>query len=283
MKNHNPALDLPIPRSKSALMQHLQTLVLRGNRWWIGGVIPAQKFENLVLKMAERYPVLRGERGRSYDRSIGVASAHFVAFGTEQGIAWWVLTSDGKGGLADTQSPDFHVAKNALAANGHIAFGDYVLLYAHKKDARTLVDAKTGKEKRIIKDCSTWTWKMTASAYNQVLTTLEKEVHALNYGDDSRPENLYGVRGVLAFQRRRPLFSGVRAQVLQLHRQADDSWSRMRKAWTAKHPRLAKEYGDRAGMLRPLGEITKKHLPKMGRLKVFDAQTLQDLLPRDSL
>lgn len=281
MKITPSVLDLRIPTNKTVLMQHLQTLVLRGNSYWIGGVIAPTKLSKLATKMADRYPVLRDERGRTYDRSKGLASAHFIAFATPSGsVAWWVLTSEGRGGLADKKSPDAHVAKHAMRANGHIEFDDYVLLYAHKEDARTLMDAKTGKEKQVIKDCSTWTWKMTAAAYGQVRAAIESDVKALNFGRDDGG-HFEGLRGTLAYQRRRPLFSGVRSQVLQLHREADSEWGLVRKAWLGRYTFLAAKYGDKAGRLRSIAEITSQHLPKMGRFKVFGDATLGHLIRGD--
>lgn len=255
-------------------MQHLQTLVLRGNCYWVGGYISNTKLEGFIKKLMLRYPIFRDERGRTYDRSKRLATVHFLAFPVENGkVAWWVLSSAGKGGLNDPSSPDYHVSKHAMSAEGHITFGDYVMLYAHKKDSRSVVDAKTGKEKRILKDCSTWTWKLNASAYNEVLAMIESEVKQVNYGDDtcSAP---YGVRGVLAFQRRRPLFSGVRTQVIEMHRFAEKLWGRTRKTWLASHPWAVNKYGpERAGRLRTLSEVTSQHLPKMGRFKVFADST----------
>ncbi|CDS51072.1 hypothetical protein [Polaromonas sp. CG9_12] len=282
MKPPLDVLSLRVPTGKTVLMQHLQTLVLRGNPYWIGGVIATKKMPALAAKMAERYPILRDERARTYDRAKGLASAHFVAYPTEGEVAWWVLTSEGRGGLADKKVPDAHVAKHALATNGHIVFEDYVLLYAHKKDARTLVDAKTGKEKKVIKDCSTWTWKMTGIAYNKALNSIEQEVNALNFGRDDGGI-LEGVRGTLAYQRRRPLFSGVRSQVLQLHREAESRWGLVRNAWLGRYTQLAARYGDSAGRLRSLKDITSQHLPKMGRFKVFGSTTVSGLCRGEEL
>lgn len=274
-----PVMSLLYPASKTALMQHLQTLVLRGNGWWVGGVVPVAKFERLALKMAGRYPLTRDERGRTYDRTKGLASVHVVAYPVDGGIAWWVLSSQGKGGLADPASEDFKVAVHAMASGGHLEFEDYVMLYAHKKDARTLIDARTGRERQVLKDCSTWTWKMTPAAYHEVEAAIEREVQALHYGDDTCAVP-YGVRGLLAYQRRRPLFSGVRTQVLELHRHAASHWGRVRKTWLGRYTELARRYGDHAGQLRSIGDITAKFLPKMMRMRVFsdDTRTLASLV-----
>jgi hypothetical protein len=265
-------LNLPYPSGKTTLMQHLQTLVLRGNAWWVGGISKPEKLAGLVVKLGQRYPLARDERGRTYDRSKGLATTHLVVYPTAEGVAWWLLSSEGKGGLADPASADHKAARHAKAGDGHICFEDYVMLYAHKKDARTLLDARTGQERKVVKDCSTWTWKLSSTALNEARAALAREVSELNYGDDtcSAP---YGVRGVLAFQRRRPLFSGVRSQVLELHREASSLWGRVRPAWVGRHTALARRYGDNAGALRPLSEITSKHLPKMGRFKVFQDES----------
>lgn len=285
MKTTPDPLELLYPGSKTTLMQHLQTLVLRGNELWIGGVIAPEKLERLAQKMGERYPVTRDERGRTYDRSKGLAGAHLVVYPTlvqhKKMVAWWVLTSLGKGGLDDPASPDHHVMRRAKAAHQHIEFEDYVLLYAHKKDARTLTDAVTGKEKRVIKNCSTWTWKIRKEALSELRAGMAQEVKALRYGDDRAPPHAqFGLRGFLYYQRQRPLFSGVRTQVLELHREAKDLWGGVHRQWLAKYPGYLERYGEKAGQLRPLNEVMSAHLPKMGRFKVFSdpARTVRSLI-----
>ncbi len=274
--SQNQVLSLPVPTGKTALMQYLQTLVLRGNGHWVGGVVSPSKLGGLAAKFAAQYPITRSERGRTYDHSRGRASVHFVAFSTTGGVAWWLLSSEGKGGLNDSNSPDHRVKRHAMQADGHIVFDDYVLLYAHKQSARVLVDSKTGRERRVIKNCSTWTWKLTASALGQITTSIAREVAALNYGNDV-PNQMTGLRGLLAFQRRRPLFSGVRTQVIQLHRDAESQWGLVRLKWASEHRQLVASLGEGAGQLRPLREVTSTLLPTMGRFKVFGSTRVADL------
>ena len=121
---------------------------------------------------------------------------------------------------------------------------------------------------------------MSNLAYGQVLAAIESDVNAMNFGRDD-DGNFEGLRGTLAYQRRRPLFSGVRTQVLQLHREADSQWGLVRKAWLGRYTQLAARYGDNAGRLRSLKEITAKHLPKMGRFKVFGDLTVAHLARGD--
>lgn len=282
MRAADAALLIKVPRNKTVLMQHLQLLVFRRHYWWCAGIIDAAKLGGLVAKMAIRYPVTRTARGRAYDRTKGLAATHFIAYPLANGlVAWWLLSDDGKGGLNDPTTPDAHVAKNAMAADGHITFTDYVLHYAHKKAPRHLPDKKTGKDKLVFKDVSTWTWKLSDAAFNETKASIERAAVNFEYGAEGahggRP---WGVLGILVCQRSRPLFSGVRSQVIDLHRHADSHWGRVKKKWQGQHSALCTIDGNRAGELRPFKEIMSHHLPKMVRIAVYgdDPKTIGDLV-----
>jgi len=271
MKAADAALLLKVPRNKTALMQNLQLLVVRRHYWWCGGVISTSKLAAFAAKMAARYPVTRTERGRAYDRTRGRAGVHFVAFPIENNqVVWWLLSDEGKGGLNDPQSPDAHIAKNAMAAEGHVLFSDYVLLYAHKKDARKVPDIKTGGEKLVLKDRSTWTWKLIDSVVNETKASIENAVGKLEYGHEGgggrRP---WGILGILACQRSRPLFSGVRTQVIALHRHADACWGRVKKKWQGQHSAQVASTAESDGELPLLKEVMAHSLPKMTRIAVY--------------
>lgn len=282
MRAADAALQIKIPRNKTVLMQLLQLLVFRRHYWWCGGIIDAAKLGGFVAKMAVRYPLTRTARGRAYDRSRGLAAMHFIAYPIANGlVAWWLLSDEGKGGLNDPATPDAHVAKNAMAADGHITFTDYVLHYAHKKSPRHLPDKKTGKDKIVFKNVSTWTWKLSDTALNETKASIERAAANFDYGTEGghggRPS---GVLGILVFQRTRPLFSGVRNQVIDLHRHADSHWGRLKKKWQGQHSAQCLNDESRAGELRPLKEIVAHHLPKMVRIAVYgDApKTIGDLV-----
>jgi hypothetical protein len=281
MKAADAALLIKVPRNKTVLMQHLQLLVVRRHYWWCGGIISAAKLGGFVAKMAVRYPITRSARGRSYDRTRGLAAVHFIAFPLENNqVAWWLLSDSGKGGLRDPATPDAHVAQNAMAADGHIGFTDYILHFAHKRDARKVPDKKTGKEKLVHKNVSTWTWKMTDTAFNETQAAIERAAGCLEYGDEGRGgRHPSGVLGILACQRSRPLFSGVRTQVIALHRHADAHWGRVKKKWQGQHSAQVLADPGNAGELRPLKEIMSQHLPKMTRIAVYGEtpRTIKDL------
>lgn len=288
---HRSALDLPVPRTITALMQHMQRLVGREqHRYWCGGALSADKLHAFVHKLEQRYPITRNARERSYDRLRGRAVVHLVMFPTdgtnrtpESRIEWWLLSGLGRGGLADPSMPDAHVAKDALSASGHVVMRDYVLMYATKKEPRSIVDARTGMSRTILKDVSTWTWKLRSEVVKQLRAYIDLHCETLNYGAEPTfgQRDGHGLLGVLADMRSQPLFSGVRSQVIDLHRYARDQWRGRKSAWAARHPMLASQPGIAGGVLPSVADVIAEHLPKMVRLRVYDDPPcrVRDLLP----
>jgi hypothetical protein len=314
------ALDLPIARNLTGLLQLMQRLVgPEEHRHWCGGTMPVVKFPAFLHKMEQRYPVLRTTRERSYDRQRGRAVTHMIIYpiGHRIGdqargspvhelhtalmhdnttardrnqllrpstISWWLVSSTGTGGLADPTMPDAHVARDAMHADGHITVGDYVLLFATKKEPRSILDSRTGHSRRIFKDVSTWTWKLRSEVFREVRGSIDECCASLNYGTEPTWDHAgSGLRGLLAAQRARPLFAGLRNQVVDLHRYAHDVWETRRRLYVSAHPERKKQHGTDDGALRPINEILKGHLPKMIRLRVYDDPPCRvcDLLPAD--
>lgn len=271
MSGEHDVLEIAVPQSLTSLMQYLQILVGRDeNRIWCGGKISRAKLATFAEKMARRYPIIRNSRQRSYDRARDRAVVHLVTYARGTDVDWWLLSDKGAGGLADPSSADAHVSFDALDASHHLTVDDYVLLYATKKAPRTLIDRRSNKPRVVLKEVSTWTWKLRANVVSALKASIDSSCAELDYGhegdDKTKP---WGVRGLLALQRSRPLFSGVRNQVIDLHRYARDEWAPKRKLWLTRHPDLSRRYGDKAGALRSLDEVMKAHLPVMTRVRVF--------------
>lgn len=154
MKHRSDPLDLPVPRDRLGFMLLLQTLVAKGYRHYCAGVLAPAKLEGLVAKFAARYSLGRDARGRTYDRQQGLAALQFACFPGDAGIAWFLLSTDGAGGLTNPASPDriAGAVRDAMAAAEHLTLGEYVLLYAHKKEMRTVKDKRTGRDKTLWKD-----------------------------------------------------------------------------------------------------------------------------------
>jgi hypothetical protein len=267
-------------------MQHLQMLVgPAGHRHWCGGLIAAAKLPGFLSKMTDRYPsILRNPRQRSYDRARGRASVRLVVYPimsiprytavnrtvdiSQDMFVWWLVSTDGTGGLADPQAPDYHVARDAMSSEAHIEVADYVLAYVSKPVRRDLIDKRTGDRRSIWKSSSTWTWKLRASVKAEIRSAIIDCCSNLRPGREpagDRPG--YGLLGLLAAQRQRPQFSGVRNGVIELHRFARDTWLAHEPQWLAQ--RTADDSAPKP-VLRPLSEVLATDLPLMRRIRVFD-------------
>lgn len=270
-------LTIRVPASKTGIMSLIQTLVAHGATYWVGGHIKPEKLARLAAKFAKVYPICRDTRGRTYDKSVGRAVVSLIVSPGEMAY-WWLLSTPGKGGLADPTGPDFKVVKNALAAGEHIIFEDYQLVYATKKEAKEVVDKKTGSKKVIFSNSSTWTWQMTKEAMSECRATIGEQCRNLAWGVRDPDKRPYGIRTYLAQQARRPLFSGVRSQVLELNRHAHKEWGGVLHVWRARNPHLVARDGEKAGTLVPLSEVLA-NLAKMKRLPIYGDKpaTIQDV------
>ena len=269
--------NIRVAASKTGLMSLIQTLVAHGATYWVAGQIKPEKLAGLAAKFAKTYPICRDTRGRTYDKSVGRAVVSFIVFPGEKAY-WWLLSTPGKGGLADPAGPDFKVVKDALAAGEHIVFEDYRLVYATKQEKKEVPDKKTGAKKFILSGLSTWTWQLTKEAMGECQAVIQEHCRNQAWGvrdPDGRP---YGIRTYLAQQARRPLFSGVRSQVLELNRYAHKEWGGVIALWRARNPKLVARDRERAGTLVPLNDVVAK-LAKMRRLPVYGdiPATIRDL------
>jgi hypothetical protein len=271
-------------------MQHLQMLVgPAAHRHWCGGRVNAAKLTGFLNKMMERYPsILRNPRQRSYDRARGRASVRLIVYPlmciprhtwadktadmtvdmSQNMFVWWLLSTDGTGGLADPQSPDHRVARDAMSSDAHMEVGDYVLAYVSKPVRRNVIDKRTGTNRSIWKSSSTWTWQLRATVKAEIRAAIIDCCRSLKPGREpagDRPG--YGLLGLLAAQRLRPQFSGVRNGVIELHRFARDTWLAHEPQWLAQ--RTADDSAPKP-VLRPLSEVLATDLPLMRRIRVFD-------------
>jgi hypothetical protein len=287
------ALELPVPRNSTATLQLLQRLVGReSHRHWCGGIIQSVKVPGFLEKMSERYPaILRNARGRSYDRTRAQAAMHMIVFppiGSDPReplpmLQWLLISSDGAAGLADLYSHDFHVAQNAMSQSGHLTVGDYVLIYGTKKQPRSVRDRRSGVERTIWHQTSTWGWRIRGEVLSEIHAAILTCCRELQFGAEPGPESEgRGLCKFLAAQRRPPQFAGVRNQVVDLYRMSDEAWSPYRQAWIASHPSIAREFGQQSGRILSVRDLTKYHLPTMSQLRMYSEPptTIRDLLLR---
>jgi hypothetical protein len=290
------ALQLPVPRNATATMQLIQRLVGRdGHRHWCGGEISLAKAPAFLEKMFDRYPqLLRNARGRSYDRTRGKAAMHMIVCppvgspltGALPTLLWFLLSDSGKGGLADETSPDFIVSRNAMASSHHVIASDYVLVYGTKRQPRIVPGRGCDRGLTVWRSTSTWSWRIRSDIVVEIRAAIQTCCHELQFGAEPAADRTgSGLCGLLAAQRNRPLFAGVRNQVVDLYRYArEEVWPRYRSAWQQSHPKIAQEQGSSAGQILSTHELTKYHLPTMSRIALYaePAMTVGELLRRST-
>ncbi|MGS1118401.1 hypothetical protein [Castellaniella sp. UC4442_H9] len=189
---------LQIPRSRTAGMQLLQLLAASGHVHWIAGTITREKLARFVPKIVASFPILRDAPGRAYDRKRHRASVHLVVIPLGVDSAYWVLVSThGKGGLADEDASDLGVVRDMRLKGQHLTFLHYELLY---------------QEKRLPKvSGSTWTWRIAPARYRE----LEAQISQVGRERDSGSvANLISINGSM------PMFGGVRGQIMKLNHEA---------------------------------------------------------------
>lgn len=309
--HHYTAFDLRIPRNMTALMQHLQHLVSADYTHYVAGHCSVAKLSSFVSKVEARYPITRSPGGRCYDRSRGRAGVQFVIYPDlhfkhplrsnsgvlslgnarirntkivealhfhpeERNVAWWLLSTEGKGGLADPDTANAREACDAMRSQEHIVYRDYVLVYAHKLERSSTLDVCTGGPRPSLKTTSTWTWRMRTEVIKELYAQVDECCNDLAFGaEPTAVRSGHGLLGLLHAQRMRPLFAGVRSQIFQLERYARDEWARRASLWRATHPNIVDKLGSAAGELRSMRELLTTCMPKMIKQAVYDNPPLR--------
>jgi hypothetical protein len=287
-------LELAVPRNSTATLQLLQRLIGReAHRSYCCGLIDSFKVPGFLEKMSARYPaILRNARGRTYDRTRGRAAMHMIVcppIGSDPCqplpvLQWFLVSSPGDGGLCDAKSHDCGVAHDATSASGHLTTADYVLVYGTKRQPRTVTDRRSRAERTIWHQTSTWTWRIRGEVLAEIRAAIHSCCRDLQFGADPSDGGAgWGLLGMLAAQRNRPLFAGVRNQVVDLYRfAAEEAWPPYRQSWLAAHPRLAREHGQQAGRLPSISDLTRYRLPTMPQIRMYSVPptTIRDLLQR---
>jgi len=256
--------EVRVPRNLTATLQLIQLFVISAHTFWIGGTVVIDRWELFLRKMAGRYKLDRSERMRVYDRQHARASVHLVARPSADGrkVQWMLLSTEGKGGLLDMEVSPLEKPGNARLAEGRLTWGDYELVYASKKWVEAYrATARSGKtkERRVLRRGSTWTWRITQEAARGVSAAIL---------DACASMDPFTVRNVLEHQATRPLFAGVREQVVQFGQQAREAWRPRHNDWLVQQkPALRVTYCEIDRLLKP---HAFKDLYIMTKIKVYD-------------
>lgn len=204
-----------VPRNQTAAMQLLQLYVQTGHFYWTTGVVLRSKLRRFIEKLAS-FRIERDAPGRAYDKTKNIASTHLVLLDSPDDALVWILVSSlGRYGLADDESPKLETVKDTRLAGQHLTFKHYELLHLEKHIMR-IRDIKT-KQGKMLKDRqetirqTTWTWRMTGARMR------EHEAFIVALAKQRDSDSLAAELGALAMM---PMFSGVRGQVLKLYAEA---------------------------------------------------------------
>ncbi len=250
--------EVKVPRTQTGTLQLIQLYVISGHTYWVGGFVPTDRWEGFLLKMAARYRLDRSERMRVYDRQHEKASVHLVAVLNEdkRKVRWMLLSTAGAGGLLDKAVSPTEQPGDALKADGRLVWADYELVYANKKWTETQM--VKGNARKVVKQDSTWTWRITPEAARGVGAAIKEACASMDP---------LAVRNVLKYQVMRPLFAGVRQQVVEFGQHACVEWLPFHKRWLkAQSEHFQQGYKDIEKLLKP---PKREALPFMTRMKVY--------------
>lgn len=191
-----------LPRNQTALMQHMQRQVSHGHFFWCADQIPREKLPSFILKW-KHYGLRSDAPARAYRKQCGRASVHFcvspayrISDVEVRPIGWWMLSTQGKDGLAD-EKPTPASVFDCRTAHGHLRYLDYELVQLVKEIK------SAGKVKRIV----TWTWRLAPERYRQWEALLIER---------AKQRDISGLTQAVDCLRAMPMFSGIRAQVSKL-------------------------------------------------------------------
>lgn len=219
-------MDKPIriPRNQTALMQHMQRQVSQGHFFWCADRIPREKLARFILKWSH-YALRADAPARAYRKQCGRASVHLCLSPTPrpveaaaldsgkaaagagdtatdaQPVAWWMLSTAGKAGLAEGMATPAAVF-DSRTARGRLRYLDYELVQLAK------VVKSGGKSKTV----TTWTWRLTPERY------LSWEALLI---ERAKQRDTQGLMQAVDCLRAMPMFSGIRSQVVKLIVEAD--------------------------------------------------------------
>ncbi|WP_157033161.1 hypothetical protein [Halomonas sp. S2151] len=193
-------------RYKSAAMQRIQDLVLRGYVRWTSGVVPREKVARLEAKFDARYSTSADRNERRRRRRHGAGNGFLVVYlpSRQPYAVWWLLVDDD------------HPAQH----------------YEDLQDARLTrismpnpywCPEQWREDYELVRLDNRWTWRMVAERREEWQARLRAAVR--QHDRDSRHLQ---VRQAVYSLRKLPGFRGVRQDAHGLIRLLKSDWKRVR-------------------------------------------------------
>jgi len=192
--------DLAIYRYKTACMQRIQNLVVKGYTRYTSGTVEYSKALNLVKKFQEKYHIDLNENQRVYRKKKGLSNSKLIMYPKARSneFLWWVLVTEGQGSVETLET-----LKGVTDKRTRLQwFDDYEMVKILRE----------GREKPNI------TWRMTKQCYNSWHTRIR---HAV------RSNSEMNIKQTTWSLHRVPGFSELRVQVKQLRALTIREWQRV--------------------------------------------------------
>ena len=193
--------DIAIYRYKTACMQRIQKLVVKGYIRYTSGVVTHIKALKLVAKFEENYATHLNENQRLYRKKKGLANTKLIMYPkpNSQAFLWWLLVTDGKGKVETSEQ-----LKGVTESSTRLEWFD---------DYEMVMLLREGREKPII------TWRMTKQCFSAWNTRIRHAVRSKS--DENIKQTTWSLHRV-------PGFSELRIQVKQLRQLIFSEWKRTR-------------------------------------------------------
>lgn len=208
---------LRIPRSKTAAMLRLQQLS-RDHQWWTRGVVSAARLPSLVSKFDTQFGVLDPSSTRTRKRGGGVPTAYMVVYrqpDTDRWL-WWLLVA-GHGRDIERLTARYNEVLHRLRRE------DTPLLWTEEYVLRT------GPR-------GSMTWWLQRRRAND----MEGELRYLASAHGRPKERIDDLCRAVTRARARPLFAGVRRQVMTALQKGKRRWQKTHgtEPWPADDSQL---------------------------------------------
>jgi len=175
----------------------IQQLATSGHYYYLSGCMPRNKLGRFLPKL-EQFGIYRDAPGRAYDRRRRRASVHLVVQELDDvQVFWCMLSTAGKGGLADASAPSLGVVKDSRLRGQHLRFLSYELLQYEKRMPKV--------------KATTWTWRIEPTRFAEFEAAVVQT---------ARERDRQAIIAMIERHSVMPLFSGVRGQVLKLNQLA---------------------------------------------------------------
>lgn len=223
--------DLAVYRYKTACMQRIQNLVVKGYSRYTSGVVEYTKALKLVAKFEDLYGIHLNENQRFYRKKQGLSNSKLIMYPkpNAQEFLWWLLVTEGNGKVELLEQ-----LQEVTGSSSRLQwFDDYEIIMLMRE----------GRAKPNI------TWRMTKQCYNAWNTRIRHAIRSRS--NENLKQTLWSLHRV-------PGFSELRIQVKQLRHFIFKEWKRSRSDDLPVLPKIVTYVTNADTSSVPLSQIVRR-------------------------